>query len=103
MEKIQYIKTYSADIISKFTNSQIQTIIDHFAKPDIEFTDDSSDVDETSEALYNKNAITSNSLPEVEICEETLEERPIEPEKSLLDVSNDRKDVLIDVFVIGIW
>ncbi|CAG8637943.1 240_t:CDS:1, partial [Funneliformis caledonium] len=42
------------------------------------------------EVLYNKNAITSKSLPDVEICEETLEERPIGPEKSLLDVSNDR-------------
>ncbi|CAG8438108.1 6720_t:CDS:2 [Acaulospora morrowiae] len=37
-------------------------------KPDIEFTDDSSDVDETK----------------------MLEEHPIGPEKSLLDVSNDR-------------
>ncbi|CAG8641503.1 646_t:CDS:2, partial [Paraglomus occultum] len=41
IDKIQYIKTYSADTISKFTNSQIQTIIDHFTKkPDIEYTDD---------------------------------------------------------------
>ncbi|CAJ0859347.1 15214_t:CDS:2 [Entrophospora sp. SA101] len=40
MDKIQYIKTYTADSISRFTNLQIQTIIDHFAKkPVIEFTD----------------------------------------------------------------
>ena len=43
-DKIQYIKTYSADTISRFTNSQIQTIIDHFTeKPNIEFTDESED------------------------------------------------------------
>ncbi|CAG8791265.1 20531_t:CDS:2, partial [Gigaspora rosea] len=40
IDKIQFIKTYSADIISRFTNLQIQAIIDHFAKkPDIEFVD----------------------------------------------------------------
>ncbi|CAG8607503.1 5646_t:CDS:2, partial [Acaulospora morrowiae] len=45
MNKIQYIKTYSADTISKFTNSQIQMIIDHFTKkPDIEFTDDQNNL-----------------------------------------------------------
>src|SRR5439155_6269952 len=41
MDKIRHIKTYSADTISRFTNSQIQTIIDHFTeKPNMEFTDD---------------------------------------------------------------
>src|SRR5439155_276232 len=41
MNKLQYIKTYSADTISKFTNAQIQMIIDHFTeKPNIDFTDD---------------------------------------------------------------
>src|ERR1044072_3043421 len=41
MDKLQYIKTYSADTISKFTVPQIQTIIDHFTeKPNIDFTDD---------------------------------------------------------------
>ncbi|CAG8771310.1 17295_t:CDS:1 [Cetraspora pellucida] len=40
MDKIQFIKTYSTDTISRFTNLQIQTIIDHFAKkPNIEFAD----------------------------------------------------------------
>src|SRR5204863_5225280 len=32
IDKIHYIKTYSADSISRFTNFQIQTIIDHFTK-----------------------------------------------------------------------
>jgi len=44
MDKIQYIKTYSADTISKFSNFQIQTIIDHFIeKSNMEFTDDPGD------------------------------------------------------------
>ncbi|CAG8822628.1 21388_t:CDS:2, partial [Gigaspora rosea] len=39
-----YTKSYTADSISRFTNLQIQTIIDHFTKnPAIEFTDNSSD------------------------------------------------------------
>ncbi|POG70074.1 hypothetical protein GLOIN_2v1620891 [Rhizophagus irregularis DAOM 181602=DAOM 197198] len=32
MDKLQYIKTYSADTISKFTDPQIQIIIDHFTE-----------------------------------------------------------------------
>ena len=44
MNKLQYIKTYSADTISKFTDLQIQTIIDHFTeKPNMEFTDEAKD------------------------------------------------------------
>ncbi|PKK59027.1 hypothetical protein RhiirC2_795423 [Rhizophagus irregularis] len=44
MDKLQYIKTYSADTISKFSNSQILTIIDHFIeKPNTEFTDNPVD------------------------------------------------------------
>ena len=44
MDKLQYIKTYSVDTISKFTDSQIQTIIDHFTeKPNMEFTDEAKD------------------------------------------------------------
>ncbi|RIA94550.1 hypothetical protein C1645_817813 [Glomus cerebriforme] len=40
MDKFQYIKTYSADTISKFTDPQIQIIIDHFTeKSNMEFID----------------------------------------------------------------
>jgi hypothetical protein len=47
MDKIQYIKTYNADTISKFTNSQIQTIIDHFTeKPNIKFTESLEEQDD---------------------------------------------------------
>jgi hypothetical protein len=50
MDKIRHIKTYSADTISRFTNSQIQTIIDHFAeKPNMDFTDDPEDQDSSND------------------------------------------------------
>ena len=52
MDKLQYIKTYSADTISKFTDPQIQTIIDHFTeKPNMEFIDDTEDVEQDNEVL----------------------------------------------------
>ncbi|CAJ0748121.1 2796_t:CDS:2 [Entrophospora sp. SA101] len=64
INKIQHIKTYSADTISRFTNLQIQTIIDHFAKkPDIEYTDDQND---------------SDDLPKIEVSIPT-ESIPLDP------------------------
>ncbi|RIB21738.1 hypothetical protein C2G38_2175800 [Gigaspora rosea] len=74
IDKIQFIKTYSADIISRFTNLQIQAIIDHFAKkPDIEFVDNQNnslgednndDRNEDAKSLPNtsKISIFDNSL-----------------------------------------
>src|SRR6266542_226817 len=42
LDKVKYIKTYSANTISKFTNEEIQRVIDHFTEnPDMGFTDDS--------------------------------------------------------------
>ena len=44
IDKFQYIKTYSANTISKFTYPQIQTIINHFTKkPNMKFTDEAED------------------------------------------------------------
>ncbi|CAG8724390.1 16927_t:CDS:2, partial [Cetraspora pellucida] len=68
VDKIKYIKTYSANSISELTNDKIQTIIDYFSKnPNTElsdgrdeFIDDSSDV-----------------LTEAEVCEETLLETEV--------------------------
>ncbi|CAG8681886.1 875_t:CDS:2, partial [Ambispora gerdemannii] len=41
IDKIQHIKIFSTDAISRFTNLQIQTVIVHFAKiSDIEFIND---------------------------------------------------------------
>ena len=58
MDKLQYIKTYSADTISKFTDPQIQTIIDHFTeKPNMEFIDDTEDVEQDNEVLEEPDQI----------------------------------------------
>ena len=46
LDKIKHIKSYSANSISKFTNEEIQRVIDHFTKnPNMEFTDDSENVE----------------------------------------------------------
>ncbi|KAF0515320.1 hypothetical protein F8M41_017334 [Gigaspora margarita] len=61
LDKVKYIKSYSTNTISKFTNEQIQMIIDHFTKnPTIEFID-------------NQNN-SSDNLPKTDIGEKTLPE-----------------------------
>src|SRR4051794_17136922 len=70
-DKIQYIKTYSADTISRFTNSQIQTIIDHFTKkPNTEFIDDSDD-EEQDDDQNNASEVQLNPLVSAEVSEST--------------------------------
>ena len=58
-----------ANAISKFTNSQIQTIIDHFTKkPDIEYTneqDNSSDDQDSELPEASVNASTGTEVSEV--------------------------------------
>jgi hypothetical protein len=53
----KHIKTYSADTILRFTNSQIQTIIDRFTeRTNLDFTDDhnnSTNSEEVSEATIS--------------------------------------------------
>ena len=67
MDKLQYIKTYSADTISKFTVPQIQTIIDHFTeKPNMEFTDEAEDEeqdDEVPEGSDQDNVLEEQAKP----------------------------------------
>ncbi|CAG8641967.1 246_t:CDS:1 [Ambispora gerdemannii] len=64
LDKVKYIKSYSANAISKFTNSQIQTIIDHFTKrPDIEYTDDQDN--------------SSDDLPETEVSVTSIPSIPL--------------------------
>ena len=59
MDKLQYIKTYSADTIS---DSQIQTIIDHFTeKPNMKFTDDPED-EEQDDNQTNASETQANPL-----------------------------------------
>ncbi|CAG8673801.1 11129_t:CDS:2, partial [Paraglomus occultum] len=67
IDKIQYIKTYSADTISRFTNLQIQTIIDHFTKnPDIEYADDLSETEvSATSTLSIPLSHTSNSFDDI--------------------------------------
>ncbi|CAG8451660.1 6947_t:CDS:2 [Acaulospora morrowiae] len=69
IDKIQHIKTFSADAISRFTNLQIQTVIDHFAKmPDIEFTDDQDNSsDDLPEAEVSISIDQDSELPEAEV------------------------------------
>ncbi|POG68857.1 hypothetical protein GLOIN_2v1632452 [Rhizophagus irregularis DAOM 181602=DAOM 197198] len=68
MDKLQYIKTYSADTISKFTVPQIQTIIDHFTEKrsqSEQFTDEAEDEeqdDEVPEGSDQNNALEVLSL-----------------------------------------
>ncbi|PKC06749.1 hypothetical protein RhiirA5_481983 [Rhizophagus irregularis] len=62
LDKIQYIKSYSANEISKFTNDEIQKIMDYFSnKPSTDFSenqdnfinDDSSNQTDTLEVQVN--------------------------------------------------
>ncbi|CAG8684867.1 248_t:CDS:1, partial [Ambispora gerdemannii] len=87
MDKIQYIKTYSADTISKFTNSQIQTIIDHFTKePDIEFTDEQNNSsDDLSE--------TEVSIPTESILLDSPQENDKDSELLEVEVSASSSDI----------
>ncbi|RIA82625.1 hypothetical protein C1645_835049 [Glomus cerebriforme] len=58
LDKIKHIKSYSANSISKFTNEEIQRIIDHFTKnPNMEFTDDSENVEQDNEVLEEPDQI----------------------------------------------
>ncbi|GBC35586.1 uncharacterized protein OCT59_029922 [Rhizophagus irregularis] len=72
LDKIQYIKSYSANEISKFTNDEIQKIMDHFSnKPNTDFienqdnfiNDDSSSQTDTSEVRANPLVSAEVSIP----------------------------------------
>ncbi|PKB92826.1 hypothetical protein RhiirA5_487582, partial [Rhizophagus irregularis] len=72
LDKIQYIKSYSVNEISKFTNDEIQKIMDHFSnKPNTDFienqdnfiNDDSSSQTDTSEVRANPLVSAEVSIP----------------------------------------
>ncbi|RIB17016.1 hypothetical protein C2G38_2315099 [Gigaspora rosea] len=64
LNKVKYIKSYSANAILKFTNEQIQPIINHFTKnPTKEFIDDQ---DNSSDDLP-KTDVDEKALPKIEI------------------------------------
>jgi hypothetical protein len=65
MDKIQYIKTYSTDTISKFFDPQIQIIIDHFTKkPNMKFTNEPKNKEQDNN-LNNVSEIQVNLLNSV--------------------------------------
>ncbi|GET51766.1 hypothetical protein GLOIN_2v1878126 [Rhizophagus irregularis DAOM 181602=DAOM 197198] len=58
LDKIKHIKSYSVNSISKFTNEEIQRIIDHFTKnSNMKFTDNSKDVKQDNEVLEEPDQI----------------------------------------------
>ncbi|CAG8557594.1 10026_t:CDS:2 [Cetraspora pellucida] len=64
LDKVKYIKSYSTNAISKFTNKQIQMIIDHFTKNSIkEYIDDQ---DNSSDDLP-KTDVGEKTLPKIEV------------------------------------
>src|SRR2546430_8153992 len=88
MDKLQYIKTYSADTISKFTDPQIQTIIDHFTeKPNMEFTDEAEDEEQDDEVPEGPDQ--NNVLEVLPLKESTT---PI-PLAHISNSSDDSKEV----------
>ena len=65
IDKIKYIKTYSANSISELSNNQIQTIIDHFAKkPNVEFAED-PEGQNRDKFVSDSEEATPDELPEV--------------------------------------
>ena len=60
IDRIKYIKTYSANSIAELSDSQIQTIIDYFSKnPNTELPDDQdvSDIDSEEEITNASEAV----------------------------------------------
>src|ERR1044072_8131623 len=65
IDKVKYIRSYSANEISKFTNDEIQTIIDHFTeKPNIDFTDDpeGTPAEERTDEMVRAEAVNTDEV-----------------------------------------
>ncbi|CAH1765112.1 4504_t:CDS:1 [Entrophospora sp. SA101] len=87
IDKIKYIKIYSANSISELTNDKIQTIINHFSKnidtdlPDSSINNSSDDLPETEVCVpttasipltHIPNSSGPDDFPEVELSESTI-------------------------------
>ena len=110
LDKIQYIKSYSANEISKFTNDEIQKIMDHFSnKPNTDFSenqdnfinDDSSSQTDTSEVRANPlvSAEVSESIapiPLAHISNSSDDSKEVSPNNSLEAVDDYYKMLLED-------
>src|ERR1043165_3796296 len=65
IDKVKHIRSYSANEISKFTNDEIQTIIDHFTeKPNIDFTDDpeGTPAEERTDEMVRAEAVNTDEV-----------------------------------------
>ena len=73
LDKIQCIKSYSANEISKFTNDEIQKIMDHFSnKPSTDFTEDQDNfINDDSSSQTDTSEVRANSLVSAEVSEST--------------------------------
>src|ERR1043166_5463659 len=73
LDKIQYIKLYSANEISKFTNNEIQKIMDHFLnKPSMDFSEDQDNfINDDSSNQTDTSEVRANPLVSVEVSEST--------------------------------
>ena len=70
LDKIQYIKSYSANEISKFTNDEIQKIMDHFSnKPSTDFSEDQDNFINSSQT--DTSEVRANPLVSAEVSEST--------------------------------
>ena len=88
LDKVKFIKSYSANSISKFTNEEIQRIIDCFiAKPNMDFTDDPEEITERSDQD------NSNDVSEGDLAEERTQVKAIADDE---DVDIDFEEINID-------
>ena len=73
LDKIQYIKSYSANEISKFTNDEIQKIMDHFSnKPSTDFSEDQDNfINDDSSSQTDTSEVRVNPLVSAEVSEST--------------------------------
>ena len=73
LDKIKYIKSYSANEISKFTNDEIQKIMDHFLnKPSSDFSDDQDNsINNDSSSQTDMSEVRANPLVSAEVSEST--------------------------------
>src|SRR5436190_17051956 len=108
LDKIQYIKSYSANEISKFTNDEIQKIIDHFSnKPSTDFSEDQDNyINDDSSSQTDTSEVRANPLVLAEVSKSTApiplthdsnssdDSKEVSPSNSLEDVDDYYKMIL---------
>ncbi|GES83080.1 hypothetical protein GLOIN_2v1838494 [Rhizophagus clarus] len=108
LDKIQYIKSYSANEISKFTNDEIQKIMDHFSnKPSTDFSEDRDNfINDDSSSQTDASEVRANPLVSAEVSKSTApiplthdsnssdDSKEVSPNNSLEDVDDYYKMIL---------